>query len=162
MNSAARASPLRYWMKSRRRKGAIFKRSWRSWKIYGWKSRSLTEIADTTKGRREGKRCLGLSLKGERESRRIKEKGAFEMNKRSTRLKRPLHPMPEFVRAALESRNLIEAYLRRPAYQQNDYIGWITRAKLPATRPQAARTNARRAFPRRCLHENGLSSEEIK
>jgi len=42
--------------------------------------------------------------------------------------------MPEFVRTALESRNLIEAYLRRPAYQQNDYIGWITRAKLPATR----------------------------
>lgn len=56
------------------------------------------------------------------------------MDKRSTRLKRPLHPMPEFVRAALESRNLIEAYLRRPAYQQNDYVGWITRAKLPATR----------------------------
>jgi uncharacterized protein YdeI (YjbR/CyaY-like superfamily) len=42
--------------------------------------------------------------------------------------------MPEFVREALESRNLIEAYLRRPAYQQNDYVGWITRAKLPATR----------------------------
>jgi uncharacterized protein YdeI (YjbR/CyaY-like superfamily) len=62
------------------------------------------------------------------------EKGAFELNKRSTRLKRPLLPMPEFVRAALESRNLIEAYLRRPAYQQNDYVGWITRAKLPATR----------------------------
>jgi len=42
--------------------------------------------------------------------------------------------MPEFVRAALESRNLIEVYLRRPDYQQNDYVGWITRAKLPATR----------------------------
>jgi Bacteriocin-protection, YdeI or OmpD-Associated len=25
-------------------------------------------------------------------------------------------------------------YLQRPAYQQNDYIGWITRVKLPATR----------------------------
>ena len=24
--------------------------------------------------------------------------------------------------------------LRRPPYQRNDYIGWITRAKLPATR----------------------------
>jgi uncharacterized protein YdeI (YjbR/CyaY-like superfamily) len=41
--------------------------------------------------------------------------------------------MPEFVRAALEDRNLMSAYLQRPAYQQNDYIGWITRAKLPAT-----------------------------
>lgn len=26
------------------------------------------------------------------------------------------------------------AYRKRPAYQQNDYIGWITRAKQPATR----------------------------
>jgi hypothetical protein len=26
------------------------------------------------------------------------------------------------------------AYLQRPAYQQNDYIGWITRAKMAATR----------------------------
>jgi hypothetical protein len=28
----------------------------------------------------------------------------------------------------------MDAYRQRPAYQQNDYIGWITRAKLPATR----------------------------
>jgi uncharacterized protein YdeI (YjbR/CyaY-like superfamily) len=41
--------------------------------------------------------------------------------------------MPEFVRKALEDRSLMSAYLQRPAYQQNDYIGWITRAKLPAT-----------------------------
>lgn len=26
------------------------------------------------------------------------------------------------------------AYKARPPYQQNDYIGWITRAKLEATR----------------------------
>jgi len=42
--------------------------------------------------------------------------------------------MPEFVRTALEDRNLMGPYLQRPAYQQNDYIGWIIRAKLPATR----------------------------
>jgi uncharacterized protein YdeI (YjbR/CyaY-like superfamily) len=42
--------------------------------------------------------------------------------------------MPEFVRTALENRKLMGAYLKRPAYQQNDYVGWITRAKLPATR----------------------------
>jgi uncharacterized protein YdeI (YjbR/CyaY-like superfamily) len=54
------------------------------------------------------------------------------MNKQS-RSKRPRYPMPEFVRTALEDRNLMSAYLQRPAYQQNDYIGWITRAKLPAT-----------------------------
>ncbi|KAA3619301.1 MAG: hypothetical protein DWQ05_00860 [Calditrichaeota bacterium] len=48
-------------------------------------------------------------------------------------LKRPRYPMPEFIREALEKRNLMPAYQARPAYQQNDYIGWITRAKRPET-----------------------------
>jgi uncharacterized protein YdeI (YjbR/CyaY-like superfamily) len=42
--------------------------------------------------------------------------------------------MPDFVRGALEKKNLMTAYRARPPYQQNDYIGWIARAKLPATR----------------------------
>lgn len=42
--------------------------------------------------------------------------------------------MPEFVRTALKKKNLTSAYRERPPYQQNDYIGWITRAKLLATR----------------------------
>ena len=50
------------------------------------------------------------------------------------RLKRPLHPMPAFVRQALKERKLLEAYRDRPAYQRNDYLGWILRAKLPTTR----------------------------
>jgi len=41
--------------------------------------------------------------------------------------------MPEFIAEALEQRGLIEAYRARPAYQQNDYIGWITRAKRQET-----------------------------
>ena len=41
--------------------------------------------------------------------------------------------MPDFVREALESRGLMERYYERPPYQQNDYIGWITRAKRPET-----------------------------
>ena len=48
-------------------------------------------------------------------------------------LKRPRYPMPGFVKEALEQRGLMEAYRERPAYQQNDYIGWITRAKRPKT-----------------------------
>jgi uncharacterized protein YdeI (YjbR/CyaY-like superfamily) len=56
------------------------------------------------------------------------------MNKRPARLKRPRLPMPGYIKTALEDRNLMGAYLQRPAYQQNDYIGWITRAKLPSTR----------------------------
>lgn len=42
--------------------------------------------------------------------------------------------MPPFVEEALNARGLMEAYRNRPAYQQNDYIGWITRAKQKATR----------------------------
>ncbi len=42
--------------------------------------------------------------------------------------------MPDDVRQALESRELMEAYHSRPDYQQNDYIGWITRAKQDETR----------------------------
>lgn len=51
-----------------------------------------------------------------------------------SRLSRPRHPMPEFVLEALRDRGLLEAYRSRPAYQQNDYVGWITRAKRPDTR----------------------------
>jgi uncharacterized protein YdeI (YjbR/CyaY-like superfamily) len=49
-------------------------------------------------------------------------------------LKRPVNPMPAFVRDALLKRELMEAYSCRPAYQQNDYIGWIGRAKRQETR----------------------------
>ena len=49
-------------------------------------------------------------------------------------LKRPLHPMPEFVRDALLQRGLMEAYQERPPYQRNDYLGWIARAKRQETR----------------------------
>jgi uncharacterized protein YdeI (YjbR/CyaY-like superfamily) len=47
--------------------------------------------------------------------------------------RRPRHPMPPFVREALDHAGLMEAYLARPPYQQNDYIGWIIRAKQSAT-----------------------------
>ncbi len=42
--------------------------------------------------------------------------------------------MPAFVRTALVKNKLMDAYRARPPYQQNDYIGWITRAKLEPTR----------------------------
>ena len=46
------------------------------------------------------------------------------MNKQTpSRLKRPIYPMPDFVRQALTERGLMDAYRARPPYQQNDYIG---------------------------------------
>jgi uncharacterized protein YdeI (YjbR/CyaY-like superfamily) len=46
---------------------------------------------------------------------------------------RPRYPMPAFIREALNARKMMEAYRARPPYQQNDYIGWITRARRPET-----------------------------
>lgn len=47
---------------------------------------------------------------------------------------RERYPMPDFVAAALDQSNLWERYHARPPYQQNDYIGWITRGKREETR----------------------------
>jgi hypothetical protein len=49
-------------------------------------------------------------------------------------LSRPKYPMPDFVKRALEKRGLMTDYKARPAYQQNDYIGWIIRAKRQVTK----------------------------
>ena len=56
------------------------------------------------------------------------------MKKDFSRLSRTIYEMPEFVQQTLEKRSLMEDYKQRPAYQQNDYIGWISRAKRKATR----------------------------
>jgi uncharacterized protein YdeI (YjbR/CyaY-like superfamily) len=42
--------------------------------------------------------------------------------------------MPDFIERALASHQLWDAYQGRPAYQRNDYIGWITSARQEATR----------------------------
>jgi hypothetical protein len=49
-------------------------------------------------------------------------------------LKRNNYPMPGFINQVLTERGLIDVYKQRPAYQRNDYIGWITRAKRQDTK----------------------------
>lgn len=51
-----------------------------------------------------------------------------------SQLKRPIQPMPDFVEEALTARGVMDAYHARPAYQRNDYLGWINRAKRPETK----------------------------
>ena len=53
---------------------------------------------------------------------------------KTTGLTRAKNLMPAFVRNALNERGLMKAYRTRPPYQQNDYLGWIIRAKLEATK----------------------------
>lgn len=49
-------------------------------------------------------------------------------------LTRTRHEMPDDIRRRLTERGLMDAYRARPEYQQNDYIGWIMRAKREETR----------------------------
>lgn len=49
-------------------------------------------------------------------------------------LSRPIQPMSDEIRAALVDAGLMDEYLDRPAYQRNDYLSWITRAKRQDTR----------------------------
>lgn len=54
--------------------------------------------------------------------------------KGTERLSRPLQPMPEDIRERLEARGVMDHYRSRPAYQRNDYLMWIAKAKRPDTR----------------------------
>ncbi len=51
-----------------------------------------------------------------------------------TALSRTILPMPKDVKDALVERGVWSDYMARPAYQRNDYIGWIDRAKRIETR----------------------------
>lgn len=56
-----------------------------------------------------------------------------------SKLKRKLYPMPAEVMEALNAESLLEAYHDRPAYQQNDYLGWINKAKREETKARRLR-----------------------
>ena len=56
------------------------------------------------------------------------------MTKEFSKLTREKYPMPGYIKQALEKNNVVSDYEARPAYQQNDYIGWIERAKRMETR----------------------------
>jgi hypothetical protein len=79
--------------------------------------------------------------------------------------------MPPVIQDALRAQGVWEAYQRRPPYQRNDYIGWITRAKLPATHAkrlaqmlaELAAGDAYMRMPYRdtpCAASDGADSEE--
>ena len=62
------------------------------------------------------------------------KKGQIILKKDYSKLKRRLNTMPIFVKKALEERGLMKDFYNRPPYQQNDYIGWIERAKRQETK----------------------------
>jgi uncharacterized protein YdhG (YjbR/CyaY superfamily) len=54
-------------------------------------------------------------------------------------VRRERHPMPAIVREALEAEGLMDAYMARPPYQRNDYLGWVSGAKREATQARRLR-----------------------
>ena len=69
---------------------------------------------------------------------------------------RPRYEMPDFFRDALNEHELMDAYLARPPYQQNDYIGWITRAKLEATKQKRLNQMLDELKGGQTLYEDGV------
>jgi uncharacterized protein YdeI (YjbR/CyaY-like superfamily) len=53
---------------------------------------------------------------------------------KKTTLKRKRNALPKSIRALLVKHGLLALYKARPAYQRNDYLGWIAQAKLEATK----------------------------
>jgi len=52
----------------------------------------------------------------------------------TSRLQRPVQSMPQDISKLLKQRGLVTDYEARPAYQRNDYLGWIARAAGDETR----------------------------
>lgn len=55
-------------------------------------------------------------------------------DKGKSRLSRRIHPIPDDVATAIDNAGVLQDFLARPPYQQNDYVGWIARAKRDETR----------------------------
>jgi uncharacterized protein YdeI (YjbR/CyaY-like superfamily) len=53
--------------------------------------------------------------------------------------RRARQPMPDDVEAALRAGGVLDAYRERPAYQRNDYLGWIGQAQQDETRQKRVR-----------------------
>jgi len=49
------------------------------------------------------------------------------------KLSREVYPLPDFIDEALQEDGVERLYMSRPAYQKNDYIGWIGRARTEKT-----------------------------
>lgn len=56
------------------------------------------------------------------------------MEKMAGNLRRPIHDMPSDVARTLKETGTLKPYNARPAYQRNDYLGWIQMAKSSSTR----------------------------
>ena len=64
----------------------------------------------------------------------LKAGGKSNQDMDTSKMKRPVYPIPDYVSHSLDAGGLWERYRARPPYQRNDYIGWITRGRREETR----------------------------
>ncbi len=64
----------------------------------------------------------------------VEDSNKNNLDKNTSRQKRKIHDIPDYVILALDKSQLWERYRARPPYQRNDYIGWIAGAKREETR----------------------------
>ena len=62
--------------------------------------------------------------------------------------------MPKSIRSALTGQGLLKLYNASPAYQQNDYLGWISRAKLEETKEKTIKSNVQELKTRGPIYGN--------
>ena len=62
------------------------------------------------------------------------EGGSLLMGTDFSKLTREIQTLPSYIEKALNDNDVFDDYLNRPAYQQNDYISWIERAKREDTK----------------------------
>lgn len=106
----------------------------------------LDGISPALRGRMQGKSCFNfkqpdaalfeeLDRLTAASIERLRREGLLDADLKQ-RLKRPIQSMPDDVKRALVQRGVLAAYRARPPYQQNDYLGWINRAKRKDTKAQ--------------------------
>jgi len=57
-----------------------------------------------------------------------------KIDESNNRLQRDVYIMSSDIKKVLEKGKVLKDYFARPHYQQNDYLGWILRAKREETR----------------------------
>jgi len=83
------------------------------------------------------------------------------MKKDPSPLRRERYSLPDFIRQTLGDHSLWAAYTPRPPYQQNDYIGWIIRAKQEVTKQKQLNQILNELKAGRPLYEHEMARSEI-
>lgn len=78
------------------------------------------------------------------------------LDKKSHNLKIILHQAPPYIKKDILKYKLMRAYHSRPPYQQNDYVGWILRAKKEEIRKKRIKQMLKEISDGGFVYENAV------